>query len=628
VTAERSDGVPFVGPRPFSAEESDVFFGRDREVDRLVSLVISQPAVLLYAVSGAGKTSLLSAGLIPELTRQGFDVLPTLRLRGPIEPPPDASNAYIYSALWRLSGAAADGEADEQPPDRDLTLSAALVAHPRGTDRYGFPSPRLLIFDQFEEVFTLHLDRWQEREGFFAQVGAALAEDPSLRVLFALREEYLAPLDRYGSLLPDGLRTRFHLERLRREAAALAVTGPLRRAGIAIDDEVAHTLVADLEQTRVDTGHGRMATVPGEYVEPVHLQVVCRTLWSRLAPGAKRVTPADLAVLGSVDQSLTAYYESAVAAAVERGGVREHKFREAFEDAFITSADTRAAVFASSADSGPLSPAALDELADRHVIRGEWRAGGRWLELAHDRLIEPIRRSNASVRERVRRRRLWLGAVAVVAVAAIAGGAAALFIQEEAPKAFQALTRYPGDDAPKADRARWMATKAIAQRLPPELPIMAALTESNLENLKFGDRDAVGYFQMSPSVWGQGKYKGFPTDPDLQLKWFFDQAKAVRRQRIEEGRRDPASSPRLYGKWIADVERPPEQYRGRYQLKLARARALARLLIAGGRSASAPAAPATEPAPSGAEGGRDRGTGRGRPSPAVPAAPEEFPPSG
>ena len=37
---------------------------------------------------------------------------------------------------------------------------------------------------------------------------------------------------------------------------------------------------------------------------------------------------------------------------------------------------------------------AVDELEDAHLIRGEWRAGGRWFELNHDRFIEPIRESN------------------------------------------------------------------------------------------------------------------------------------------------------------------------------------------------------------------------------------------
>ncbi len=55
MTAVAPDDAPFVGPRPFAAAESDVFFGCYREVEQLTSIVISHPAVLLYSVSGGGQ---------------------------------------------------------------------------------------------------------------------------------------------------------------------------------------------------------------------------------------------------------------------------------------------------------------------------------------------------------------------------------------------------------------------------------------------------------------------------------------------------------------------------------------------------------------------------------------------
>ena len=58
---------PFVGPRPFEKEDSDRFFGRTRETEELLSLIIAHRAVLVYAQSGAGKSSLLRAGVIKRL---------------------------------------------------------------------------------------------------------------------------------------------------------------------------------------------------------------------------------------------------------------------------------------------------------------------------------------------------------------------------------------------------------------------------------------------------------------------------------------------------------------------------------------------------------------------------------
>ena len=109
--------------------------------------------------------------------------------------------------------------------------------------------------------------------------------------------------------------------------------------------------------------------------------------------------------------------------------------------------------------------------------------------------------------------------------------------------------------------------------MPAELPVMAALTESGLKNLNFGDVDSIGFFQMRLGIWNQGEYAGFAERPDLQLKWFIDQAKHVH-EAMRRRNRDPLGRPETYGEWAADVTRPPEQYRGRFQPKLPEAQRL------------------------------------------------------
>jgi cell wall-associated NlpC family hydrolase len=94
---------------------------------------------------------------------------------------------------------------------------------------------------------------------------------------------------------------------------------------------------------------------------------------------------------------------------------------------------------------------------------------------------------------------------------------------------------------------------------------MAALVESGMKNLSGGDADSVGLFQMRLGIWNAGDYAGYPERPELQLDWFLDHAEAVKAQRLARG---AAVDPAHYGEWIADVERPAEQYRGRYQMRL------------------------------------------------------------
>ena len=124
---------------------------------------------------------------------------------------------------------------------------------------------------------------------------------------------------------------------------------------------------------------------------------------------------------------------------------------------------------------------------------------------------------------------------------------------------------YPGDDAPKETIAAWMAREAEKRGLPGQLPVMAALVESNLTNVNFGDADSLGFFQMRVSIW-ESKYPGFAENPEKQIDWFLDTAEAVKAQRLSRGQ--SIDDPSQFGEWIADIERPAEQFRGRYQLRL------------------------------------------------------------
>ncbi len=160
--------------------------------------------------------------------------------------------------------------------------------------------------------------------------------------------------------------------------------------------------------------------------------------------------------------------------------------------------------------------------------------------------------------------RMRVAILAALAVAALAGPA----------RACPWPASYPGDDAPKEQLAQWMAGGAIAAGLPGELPVMAALVESGMQNLDYGDAANTGFFQILMSIWNTGKYAGYLEHPELQLQWFVDRALEVRQRRLAEGAPDPLPDERLWGEWIADVERPAEQYRYRYQLKLEDARTL------------------------------------------------------
>src|ERR1051325_11010658 len=187
---------PYVGPRSFRKEQGEFFFGRDEEADELVSIVTAHSAVLFYSQSGAGKTSLLNAKLIPKLEEEEhFQVLPPMRVQGQLPATLEIgtdTNIFVLNAL--MSG----GNVDLVRSNMNMTFHEFISQCSQHTNDYGEPSPTVMIFDQFEELFTSYPGRWADREAFFRQIGVAMegnpkkgiAGNPLLRVLFCMREDY------------------------------------------------------------------------------------------------------------------------------------------------------------------------------------------------------------------------------------------------------------------------------------------------------------------------------------------------------------------------------------------------------------------------------------------------------
>jgi hypothetical protein len=116
---------------------------------------------------------------------------------------------------------------------------------------------------------------WQKQENdFFMQVTKALEDDPSLRIVFVMREEYVAQLDHFAYNLQGKLRTRYRLEPLRRDAALLAITPPLKNTSVYFAPGIAEELVDNLTKIHVEDIFHKPIITKGKYVEPVHLQVV------------------------------------------------------------------------------------------------------------------------------------------------------------------------------------------------------------------------------------------------------------------------------------------------------------------------------------------------------------------
>jgi WD40 repeat protein len=391
--APRPD-APYPGPRPFERADEKRFFGRENEAAALASLVVAHPLVLLSSQSGAGKTSLINAKLVPLLEQRGC------KLHGPtrvgVDLPADVELARVKNVF---GFSAAVGLAEK---NSDLTALAGKSLSDQVASWDGFAAPegivppRVLIFDQFEELFTKHDSHWRHRAAFFEELALALDTNVGLRVLLSMREEYVGSLTPHAPGLPEGLRVRFRLERLDAEGATQAAKRPLQGTAYSFAPGVEKKLVESLLMVPVRTPDG-IQNIVGEFVEPVQLQIVCTSLWDSLPEGQKLIDAHLLDECGSVDDALASYYESCIRKLVAEA-CSEADLRHWLETQLITREGTRGTVYSDGQTTAGLSNKVVAKLEEMRLLRQEPRAGVPWYELTHDRFIEPIRRSNNQFR--------------------------------------------------------------------------------------------------------------------------------------------------------------------------------------------------------------------------------------
>ena len=408
---------PYVGPRALRFGET--IHGRAREIADIRGLLMAHRIVLLYSPSGAGKTSLIEAGLRPEMEQRGFTALPTIRVGHELTTGDDRGghNRYCSSVIASLEERLApdDQLTPDQVAEADLEKYLQQLAD-------GEPDRNwCLFFDQFEELFTMNLADVEAKEAFLKQLGAAL-RDRRFWVLIAIREDFIAYLDPHVDLLPTRLKTRYRLDLLSREAAKEAARAPAEATGVEFEEAAVDRLIDDLRQIRVQHLDGTTVEF-GPHVEPLQLQIVCRRLWT---PTMTAIRVADLDNLGGVDEALTLYYHDALDRTVKRTSVHERTLRSWFEHDLITTDGFRRPVREGPGKSS--GGAVLSELEEAYLIRKDRRNGTDWYELTHDRIVEPIRDSNEAYRHERRRRRRWIGAIAaaitvVIGVAVIVSSA-------------------------------------------------------------------------------------------------------------------------------------------------------------------------------------------------------------
>lgn len=233
---------PYKGLRAFQAADHQDFFGRERMIRKLTRRLGERGRLARFLAvvgpSGSGKSSLVSAGLIPALWRGG---LPGSDQWYVIEMVP-GSRPFdeLEIALMRISA------------DQTLNLAEQLVRDEFGLQRAvqlilpDDGSDLLLFIDQFEEIFTLVEDEAQ-RAAFLKLIYAAVTNPRSrVRVVLTLRADfYDRPLQyaEFGQLIQDRIETILPLSA---EDLEQAITRPAGQVGVAFEEGLVAAIIEDV----------------------------------------------------------------------------------------------------------------------------------------------------------------------------------------------------------------------------------------------------------------------------------------------------------------------------------------------------------------------------------------------
>jgi hypothetical protein len=295
---------PYKGLVPYTEDDAEWFFGRDDERELIVANLLSSRLTLLYGTSGAGKSSVIRAGVVHQFRRE----LARGRARG--EPPECAVVVFKEWSTNPSGGLLAEAERavrltlGREPRVKGVTLHGSFSAWTEELD-----APLLVILDQFEEYFLYHPEATP-----FERELARLVNDEALRVnvLLSIREDRVSSLDRFKGTIPRLFANYLRVRPLDRAAARAAIERPIEHfrelhpeRKVSIDPALVDAVLSSVTRGMVvldDVGRGVARSAPAERVEPPYLQLVMTRLWQEAQHTDGHLSTATLERIGGAEK--------------------------------------------------------------------------------------------------------------------------------------------------------------------------------------------------------------------------------------------------------------------------------------------------------------------------------------
>ncbi len=235
---------PFKFLDAYTINDKEIFFGRSQEIKELYARVFHSPLLLIYGVSGSGKTSLIQCGLGNKIAET--DWLPIV-----VRP-----NRNIKASLQAELTKKAVTSVEPNTPLPEQVKSLYL----------DYFKPIYLIFDQFEELFIF--EEKEKRTAFVNDLLELIHGETKVKVLFVIREEYLAELTEFEPYLPEIFRNKIRIEKMTRQQAIEVIDGPCRACGVNYENNLPVAILDKLASVK-------------DGVELTYLQVVMDKLYKK-----------------------------------------------------------------------------------------------------------------------------------------------------------------------------------------------------------------------------------------------------------------------------------------------------------------------------------------------------------
>lgn len=347
----------------FDLEDTNFFFGRSTAVHALYEAVSHNRLTVLHAKSGAGKTSLLNAGLAPRLIMNGRLPIYARALQDPVQ--------AVKRAVLPMSA----GPWPDQLNKLSLSEFLGFVYRHRPPN----VQELVLVLDQFEEFFIFWPLR-EQRQPFVDDFAKCYYDSQlPVQIVLSLRKDYYSDLAEFGPFIPTVFRSQLRLDPMERTQVAMAITKPV----IKLENPVAYT--PDLLDAILDD-------LVSSGVELPHMQIVCKRLYEARVASTKLIDLSTYERLGRARGILGNYLNGMLVGYPDR---TQTVAKAVLKELVTSEATKRALPYSTLVRRVKAAPSDLDDtltfLVNDRLLRRDDVEDEIIYEMAHEYLITEIK---------------------------------------------------------------------------------------------------------------------------------------------------------------------------------------------------------------------------------------------